>query len=59
MTDSLTKSQSLERESSWRDEYLKWICGFANAHGGLLVIGKSDRGELITRALVTQYLLTD
>jgi len=55
----MAKSQNLEWKSSWRDEYLKWICGFANAHGGVLVIGKSDRGELSTRALVTQYLLTD
>ena len=57
--DPMAESQSLERESSWPDEYLKWICGFANAHGGVLVIGKNDRGELITRAPVTQYLLTD
>jgi len=57
--DPMAESQNLEWKPSWRDEYLKWICGFANAHGGLLVIGKNDRGELITRALVTQYLLTD
>ena len=55
----MAESRNLERKSSWRDEYLKWICSFANAHGGVLVIGKSGRGELITRALVTQHLLTD
>ncbi|MXX09102.1 MAG: ATP-binding protein, partial [Synechococcus sp. SB0667_bin_8] len=41
------ESQNLEWKSSWRDEYLKWICGFANAHGGLLVIGQNDRGEIV------------
>ncbi len=41
------ESRNLEWKSSWRDEYLKWICGFANAHGGVLVIGKNDRSEII------------
>ena len=40
-------TQNIEQKSSWRDEYLKWICGFANAHGGVLEIGKDDRGEII------------
>ena len=30
----MTESQNIEYKSSWRDEYLKWICGFANANGG-------------------------
>ena len=29
-----TESQNIEFKESWRDEYLKWICGFANAQGG-------------------------
>ena len=37
--------QQIEWKESWRDEYLKWICGFANAEGGVLVIGRNDRGE--------------
>ena len=28
------ESQNIEYKESWRDEYLKWICGFANAQGG-------------------------
>ena len=48
MTDGLLgESRNLEWKSSWRDEYLKWICGFANAHGGVLVIGKNDRGDIV------------
>ena len=46
-TVTMDESQNLEWKSSWRDEYLKWICGFANAQGGLLVIGKNDRGEVV------------
>ena len=33
------ESQNTEYKSAWRDEYLKWICGFANAQGGTLFIG--------------------
>lgn len=25
------ESQNIEYKESWRDEYLKWVCGFANA----------------------------
>ena len=40
------ESQLIEYKESWRDEYLKWICGFANAHGGVLYIGKRDDGSV-------------
>ena len=30
----VAESQNIEWKESWRDEYLKWICGFANAQGG-------------------------
>jgi len=39
--------QQTEWKESWRDEYLKWICGFANAQGGVLHIGRNDRGEVV------------
>src|SRR5690606_14163718 len=35
----------VEWKESWRDEYLKWLCGFANADGGTLIIGMNDKGE--------------
>ena len=41
------ESQSIEFKENWKDEYLKWICGFANAQGGKLVIGKNDKGEVV------------
>lgn len=40
----MKENQNIEWKESWRDEYLKWICGFANAQGGLLIIGKNDTG---------------
>ncbi len=43
----MTEHQHIEWKSSWRDEYLKWICGFANAQGGRLVIGKDDAGQVV------------
>ena len=41
------ETQNVEWKSSWRDEYLAWICGFANAQGGVLEIGRNDRGEVV------------
>ena len=41
------EAQNVEWKSSWRDEYLAWICGFANAQGGVLEIGRNDRGEVV------------
>ena len=41
------ETQTVEWKSSWRDEHLKWICGFANVQGGVLEIGKNDRGEVV------------
>ncbi|MEN9609653.1 MAG: hypothetical protein RLZZ628_467 [Bacteroidota bacterium] len=41
------ENQNIEWKESWRDEYLKWICGFANAQGGKIYIGKTDKGEIV------------
>ena len=40
------ESQNTEFKESWRDEYIKWICGFANAQGGTLFIGVKDDGSV-------------
>lgn len=42
----MAESQSIEYKKFWRDEYLKWICGFANANGGKLFIGIDDNGNV-------------
>ena len=31
-----SESQNIEWKQSWHDDYLKWICGFANAQGNRL-----------------------
>ncbi len=41
------ESQNVEYKVSWRDEYLKWICGFANAEGGKLYIGVDDDKRVV------------
>ena len=43
----MSENQNIEWKSSWRDEYIKWICGFANASGGMLEIGKDDSGIVV------------
>ena len=42
----MPESQNIEYKANWRDEYLKWICGFANASGGMLYIGIDDKGKV-------------
>ena len=38
------ETQTIEFKQSWHDEYLEWICGYANAYGGALYIGRADNG---------------
>lgn len=42
-----SESQNIEFKVTWKDEYLKWICGFANAFGGTIFIGKDDTGNVV------------
>jgi len=43
----MIETQNIEYKSIWCDEYLRWICGFANANGGTLYIGKDDNGTIV------------
>jgi len=54
----MKEHQHVEWKESWRDECLKWISGFANAEGGVLVIGKNDSGKVVGLA-DTKKLLVD
>lgn len=54
----MKENQNIEWKESWRDEYIKWICGFANASGGTLVIGKSDKG-VVTGVEDAKKLMAD
>ena len=40
------ENQNIEYKKTWRDEYLKWICAFANTEGGKLYIGIDDNGNV-------------
>lgn len=42
----MPEQQDIEFKQSWHDDYLKWICGFANAQGGAIFIGKDDDGKV-------------
>ena len=41
------ESQETEWKWSWDDEYLKWLCGYANVEGGTLYIGVNDDGYVV------------
>ena len=43
----MSENQNIEYKESWHDEYLKWLCGFANAQGGILYIGVDDKGKAV------------
>jgi ATP-dependent DNA helicase RecG len=43
----MSEHQNIEYKQSWHDDYLKWVCGFANAQGGTIFIGKDDYGNVL------------
>ena len=44
---SNVENQNLEWKQSWHDDYLTTLCGFANASGGVMEIGRQNNGEII------------
>ncbi len=43
----MPEQQNIEYKQSWHDDYMKWVCGFANAQGGVIFIGKDDNGNVV------------
>jgi ATP-dependent DNA helicase RecG len=43
----MPEQHNIEYKQSWHDDYLKWVCGFANAQGGTIFIGKDDNGNVV------------
>ncbi|MCL2651672.1 MAG: ATP-binding protein, partial [Candidatus Azobacteroides sp.] len=43
----MSENQNIEYKSSWHDDYLDWICGFANAQGGKIYIGKNNDSKIV------------
>jgi len=39
----MSEQQTIEYKRGWHDDYLKWVCGFANAQGGVIFIGKDEK----------------
>ena len=42
----MKEAQNIEYKQNWRDDYLKRICGFANAQGGTIFVGIDDKGNV-------------
>lgn len=45
MSQHSKEHQNIEWKESWHNDYFKWICGFANAQGGILFVGIDDKGN--------------
>ena len=43
----MPEQQNIEYKQIWHDDYLKSVCGFANANGGKIFVGKDDEGKVI------------
>jgi predicted HTH transcriptional regulator len=56
----MPEHQSIEWKSSWQEDHLKALCGFANAQGRCLVLGRDDTGHVIglsdAKKLVSRYI---
>ncbi len=52
----MTENQIIEYKQSWHDDYLKWICGFANSSGGSLLVGVKDDGMILGIDNYTQLM---
>ncbi|MDR1873842.1 MAG: ATP-binding protein [Synergistaceae bacterium] len=44
--ESKPENQVTEWKREWKDEYLDWVCGFANSQGGRLFVGIDDKGRV-------------
>lgn len=45
-TGEKQESQTIEWKWAWEEDYLKWLCGYANTDGGVLNIGVNDDGSV-------------
>jgi predicted HTH transcriptional regulator len=43
----MKEGRQLEWKESWRSDFCKAICGFAGAGGGVLVVGRDDKGKIV------------
>ena len=50
------EKQNTEWKESWQNEHIACICGFANAQGGVLEIGRNDQGLVVGLPNIKQLL---
>ena len=43
----MKESQQTEFKRQWKDEWLKWVSAFANAEGGVLMVGYDDHRQVV------------
>jgi len=43
----MSEKQNIEYKSSWQDDHLKEVCGFANAQGGQIFVGRNDANKVV------------
>ena len=55
----MSEKQNIEYKQNWKDEWLKWISGFANAQGGKLYIGLDDNGNPTGQLANSKKLMED
>jgi ATP-dependent DNA helicase RecG len=53
---SKVENQHIEWKEQWHEDYLDWICTFANAQGGELLVGVNDKGHVIGINNATELL---
>lgn len=45
MAEGIKENKDIEFKRKWNDEYLKTLCAFANADGGVMFVGMDDDGN--------------
>lgn len=56
MNISEEEDQSTEWKWSWNDDFLKWLCGYANMDGGILYVGVNDNGYVVGLKIPERFL---
>ena len=51
-----SETQTTEFKQSWHDEYLKWICAYANAHGDKLVVESEGQDAPKARETISETI---
>ncbi len=52
----MPECQNIEWKEKWSDDYLKWICGFSNAQGGVIHIGRNNKGIVVGLSNIEKLL---